>query len=478
MKRILTIALFVFPFCVVFGQSKAELTNRAVLNKIEFFINTQMTDSIYNLAAESFKQEVSADKFGFIINNLYQLGKIKNVELLDFKQETGTYLLEFPSSFIQLQLTVNPAYNFEGILFAPGKKPVASPVVEKVVLSEVERLSPTDFVVDSLAKIYSKNPLTNSLAIGVFHNNKYQSYFYGSTHKGGSSLASDATIYEIGSISKVFTSILLADLVNKNILKLEDPISKFLPDSLASNPDLQKITFKQLANHSSGLPRLPENWDKVAGFNPKDPYANYDRKALYAYLKGYKAKRPAGESYEYSNLGAGLLGELIATISKKPYATYLKEIIFTPLQMTSSTDKPTAQNPLFIPVYNDQGVETAAWNFQAMLAAGGIKSSLHDMMLFAVEQLKMPQTSLQHAMALTREYSISTPSNSDVGLGWHMNMVDQGIYFWHNGGTGGSRSFIGVAPDTKTAIVVLSNTAISVDELSVGILEKLMESKN
>lgn len=478
MKRILTIALSAFPFFFALGQSKEELTNRAVLNRIEFFINSQMTDSIYNLAAASFKQEISADKFGFIINNLYQLGKIKNVELIDFKQQKGTYLLEFPNSYVQLELDVNPDYNFEGILFAPGKKPLVKPVEEKVVITQVETRSAIDLYVDSLAKQYAKQPNTHSLAIGVFHNNSYQPYFYGSTHQGASSLPTEQTIYEIGSITKVFTSILLADLVNKNLVKLDDPITKFLPDSLASNPDLQKITFKQLANHSSGLPRLADNMDKVPGFDIKDPYASYDRKALFAFLKNFKASTPPGETYAYSNVAVGLLGELIATISKKPYNVYLKETIFSPLGMNSSTDKPGPKNPLFIPVYTEKGEETPAWNFQAILAAGGIKSNLRDMMLFAVEQFKMPQNSLQNAMALAREYTFSTPHNSDIGLGWHMNMVDQGIFFWHNGGTGGSRSFIGIAPDTKTAVVVLSNTAISVDDISTSILQKLMESKN
>lgn len=113
-----------------------------------------------------------------------------------------------------------------------------------------------------------------------------------------------------------------------------------------------------------------------------------------------------------------------------------------------------------------------------MFAAGGLKSTVRDMMLFAVEQFKMPQNGLQAAMGLTREFTLATPNNTDIGLGWHMNMVDQGIFLWHNGGTGGSRSFLGISPDSKTAVVVLSNAELAVDSVGASILKKLMESKN
>ncbi|MEJ5056328.1 serine hydrolase domain-containing protein [Sphingobacterium sp. MYb382] len=476
MKYILSIALIASSIFFVKGQSKEEQINRALFNKIEFFINSQKTDSVYNLAADNFKEAISGDKFAFTLQGFYQLGRIKDAQLLEFKDGKGIYLLEFPNNFIQLTLSVNDENKFDGLLLAPGKRPTVQ--VEKTVISQVEKISPLDFYIDSVANTYAKQQNTQSLAIGVFHNNSYKSYFYGATHKGGTTLPTENTIYEIGSITKVFTSVLLADLVTKNQIQLDDPIIKYLPDSLAGNPDLRKITFKELANHSAGLPRLPANLDKVPGFNMNDPYASYDRKALFSFLKSYKAKPEEIGQYAYSNLGTALLGELVAIISKKTYMQCVKDVILTPLQMTSTTDKPDAKNVNFIPVYNEKGEAVPAWNFLAMAPAGGLKSSLRDMMLFAVEQFKMPLNGLQNAMALTREFTMATPHNIDLGLAWHMSMADQGVYFWHNGGTGGSRSFIGLSPDTKTAIVALSNSAESVDEISIAILEKLMETKD
>src|SRR5690606_16667116 len=148
------------------------------------------------------------------------------------------------------------------------------------------------------------------------------------------------TLYEIGSLTKVFTASLLADLVVKEMIGLDDSIVGYLPDSVSANPALQGITFKTLANHTSGLPRMADNWNRVPGFDERDPYAAYDQKALFGFLKNYQASREPGEEYEYSNLGYGLLGELIAVISQKPYTQLLEETILVPLQLSNTSDKP------------------------------------------------------------------------------------------------------------------------------------------
>jgi len=257
---------------------------------------------------------------------------------------------------------------------------------------------------------------------------------------------------------------------------LDDSIAKFLPDSVSSNPAIQGMTFKELANHTSGLPRMAGNWNKVAGFQEQDPYAAYDRNALFAYLKSFKPTREPGESYEYSNVGFGLLGELISIITKKPYMQYLQETILTPLQMVNTTDKPDAKKQqVVLKVYDEEGNSTPTWNWKALVAAGGLKSTVKDLTLFATEQFKMPQDERQYAMALTRQFTFFTPENMDIGLAWHMSMLDGLIYFHHTGGTGGSSSFIGLSPDTKTSVVVLSNAAESVGKISTAIMEKLLQ---
>src|SRR5690606_29602210 len=151
-----------------------------------------------------------------------------------------------------------------------------------------------------------------SLAIGLVHNNHTKTFFYGETAKENATLPTEETIYEIGSMTQVFTATLLADMTERGAIRLEDPIVKLLPDSIARNPGLQGITFQSLANHTSGLPKLPSNLDKAPNFNPLDPYASYSRKDLFAFLKSFQSDTILGEKYEYSPLGYALLGELMA----------------------------------------------------------------------------------------------------------------------------------------------------------------------
>jgi len=458
------------------GQTRTEEANRAVFNKIEFFINTQMTDSIYNLASASFKEQVSHDQLTFVLNKLYPLGRITDVEVEDFKGNTATYRVYFTQEDQWLaKLAVDSNFLYTALSFTPTERklnPAEPAEVEEIAPSQ--EVSSVDLFVRSTADSYLKKSHTQSLAIGVFHQNKYQPFLYGETEVGNGSAPTENTLYEIGSLTKVFTASLLADLVVKEMIGLDDSIVGYLPDSVSANPALQGITFKTLANHTSGLPRMADNWNRVPGFDERDPYAAYDQKALFGFLKNYQASREPGEEYEYSNLGYGLLGELIAVISQKPYTQLLEETILVPLQLSNTSDKPEGEAGV-PPGMDKDGNKVTTWRWQAMAAAGGLKSTIRDLMLFSVEQFKMPENDLQKAMALTRQFTFFTPENTDIGLAWHMSMTEDGImYFHHTGGTSGSSSFIGLSPDTKTAVVILSNAAESVDQIGTAIMEKLL----
>lgn len=478
--------LFLLLMCLAlagWSQTKTEEANRAVFNKIEFFINTQMTDSIYNLASNGFKEQVSRDQLAFMLQNLYQLGRIRDVEVEDFKGDIATYRVHFTTERQLLaKLSVDSTYRYTALAFTATEdkiknvEDVEDVQKEEEVASAVENVSPLDFYVDSVANTYIQKGNTQSLAIAIFHKNRYKTFLYGETGEENASLPTENTLYEVGSVTKVFTATLLANLVMKGLLQLDDPITEYLPDSVSANPSLQGITFKTLANHTSGLPRMADNWNLVAGFDTKDPYSAYDQQALFTFLQGYKADRGPGEEYEYSNLGYGLLGELLSIVCQKTYMQCLRESILAPLQLSHTTDQPDAQEQqTILPGLDKEGNRTSLWTWQAMTGAGGLKSSVRDLMLFAVEQFKMPENELQNAMALTRQFTFFTPDNMDIGLAWHMSMIGDGIiYFHHTGGTTGSSSFIGLSPDTKTAVVILSNAAESIDNISAAIMEKLL----
>lgn len=477
MAQILRIAILLLITTAGFAQSKIEQINRGVFNKIEYFINTQMTDSIYNLASPKFKKEISGEHLGFVLSNLYQLGKITDVKPLSFERDLATYELQFDQNYLLLKLAVDENMRFNTLLFEPSSKPKPIMQQKAEVISQVEKVDPLDFYIDSLAKTYVKAQHAQSLSIALFHKNSYKTFFYGETEVGNQTLPNEENLYEIGSLTKLFTATLLAELANRKTINLDGSIAKYLPDSVGSNPAIKAITFKTLANHTSGLPRLPDNWNTAEQFDKNDPYANYTKEDLYSFLKNFKSDTEAGEVYGYSNLGYGLLGELITTITGKPYIEYLQEVIFTPLALQNTTDKVDAANLAQLgKVYNEKGQEVPVWGWQSMLAAGGLKSNVRDLMVFALEQFKMTETDLQYAMALTRQFTAFGPNAVDVGLGWHMSMLDGLIYFHHTGGTGGSSSYIAISPDSKTALVVLSNSAISVADMSAELMEKLLSS--
>ncbi|MGO3307546.1 MAG: serine hydrolase domain-containing protein, partial [Sphingobacterium sp.] len=270
MSRKILFILFSILSLTSYGQSKTEAINRAVFNKVEFFINTQLTDSIYSLASNNYKDKISADQLAYTLSKVYQLGRIRNVQVVDFNKNTATYSLEFDQYTIDAKFAVDSTYHFELLSFLSAQKTtttqdsVEAPLDEQA-LSDGQPVSATDFYIDSIANTYIANG--SALTIAIFHQNKYKSFDYGETKKGNGTLPTDTTLYEIGSLTKVFTAILLADLVTKEIVSLDDPIAKFLPDSVSVNTYIQGITFKQLANHTSGLPRMASNTNEVAGFD-------------------------------------------------------------------------------------------------------------------------------------------------------------------------------------------------------------------
>src|SRR3569833_173742 len=139
---------------------------------------------------------------------------------------------------------------------------------------------------------------------------------YGDAGSGQPAL-DDNSIFEIGSISKVFTSTILADMVLKGEVKLEDPVQKYLPASVhIPAREGKEITLANLSEQNSGLPRMPTNFTPA---DPKNPYADYTVKQMYDFLSSYQLPRDPGAKYEYSNLGVGLLGHALTLRAKQSY---------------------------------------------------------------------------------------------------------------------------------------------------------------
>ena len=470
-RKILLSTATILSFQFVIAQSPAEKQNRIVLNRIEYFFNTQQTDSIYALATEDFQKQIPANQFELALKYFYQFGKIKDINPATFINNVAGYNLSFDQNAASLHLAVDSTFKFN---YFTIKNELIPTTQRTEIESKVSKTNSLDHKIDSLALSFLKRNNTPGMAIGIIHNNRINDFYYGRTDKNNEkSIPTANTLFEIGSLSKVFTATLLAELVQKEVISLDDSITKFLPDSIAANPAIQKITFKSLANHTSGLPRLPDNLASAPKFQESNPYNTYTRQELYNFLKNVAPLYEPGDNYEYSNLGYALLGDLLTTITKKSYATLVKESITAPLGLVNTVDKIDPKKQQLSKAYDVNGNEVPHWTWQTFLAAGGLKSNITDLLRFAQYQFKMPENDLENAMALTRLFTHYLPPATDIGLAWHMNMVNDVIQYWHTGATAGHSSFIGLIPDQRSAIIILSNSAHSLDEFAQSVLKEL-----
>ena len=329
---------------------------------------------------------------------------------------------------------------------------------------------------DLLVQPYLDNNIVVGMTIGVLKDGKTQVFGYGRMSSDDSRIPDGDTIYELGSATKVLTGILLADAVVQGQVKLDQPAGELLPAGvrMPTNGD-RAITLQDLSTHVSGLPRIPGN---MKFSDPGNPYADYQKEDLYAFLNGYTLERAPGTKSEYSNLAQGLLGHLLSLRAKSTYEELVQNRIAGPLKMSStkiSIDKDLQSR--FAPGHLDGGLPAAKWDFPVLAGAGGVRSTVNDMLLFAVANLAPPKDKLGEAIeiAWTIHQRPIEKNDPPIGLGWHL--AADGTR-WHNGQTGGYHSMILVNRETESSVVVMANSATSeVDQLGIDILKMICGAK-
>jgi CubicO group peptidase (beta-lactamase class C family) len=313
------------------------------------------------------------------------------------------------------------------------------------------------------------------LAAGVVAQGRYYSFGFGRVSERSSDTPSSITVFEIGSISKVFTGLLLADMAERGEVSLDDPVSRYLPgEAKIPEGNSRPITLFDLATHSSGLPRLPSN---LAPKDDGDPYADYTEELLYAYLKGYEPKRKPGSVTEYSNLGMGLLGFLLARRAGKTYEELVIERIAGPLGMNETRITLTdSMRSRLAQGHDERGRPVPLWHLPTLAGAGGLRSTISDMLTFLRANLGPAETPLPEAIEVSHEprRSMGLLSRSKIALAW---IVRADGIIWHNGQTGGYHSFTGFWPGRGVGVVVLANRATeAVDAPATRLLEELGRS--
>jgi CubicO group peptidase (beta-lactamase class C family) len=292
-----------------------------------------------------------------------------------------------------------------------------------------------------------------------------------------------ASIFEIGSITKTFTAVLLADMAREGLVGLDNPAQSLLPDGVRMPTRGRAITLEDLATHRSGLPRLPKGLLLPAlTRDRRDPYARFGAARLEASIAATPPRREPGRRPVYSNYGMGLLGYLLARRAGTSYEELVRSRICEPLGMADTwIETPAADGRRVAVGHTRSGRETPHWNLAALAGAGGLRSTAADLLRFLGLHADRTQSPLAEAACEARRPRASW-GRVEIGLAWLI--VPRGRRMpWrrlphdvlmHEGGTGGFRCFAAAVPDTGTAVVVLANQARSAGHLGLQIVSAVI----
>ncbi|MFB6307025.1 MAG: serine hydrolase, partial [Flavobacteriales bacterium] len=280
------------------------------------------------------------------------------------------------------------------------------------------------------------------------------------------------TIFEIGSLTKIFTATLLTIYDEKGKVNMNDRIGKYLPDSITPPQYKGKgITLKELAMHFSGLPRLPGN---LVMTDPKDPYADYTEKELYEFINDHQLENKPGEKYQYSNVGYGILGHILATNRNSSFKEIITQNLLNELNMENTYVKiPQKDKNRF--AQGHQGVKkTSHWHIPTLKGAGILRSTPSDLSKFMKAEMGIEKTAFNKAIQKTQipyKKMIDTIDTQYMGLGWHI-MINENkdTLIWHSGGTGGFSSYVGYNKQSKQGVVILSNSSSNISKLGQYII--------
>ncbi len=305
-----------------------------------------------------------------------------------------------------------------------------------------------------------------AIVVAYINGDEVDYFSYGKTALKNGVGVDKNSVFEIGSISKVFTTILLSDEVLRGTMKLSDPIANYLPEEVKIPSRNEKtITLKDIATHSSGLPRMPDNFEPENGNNP---FSDYSKDRMYSFISNYTLTRDIGERYEYSNYAMGLLGHILSLKNKMSYDDLMIEKIATIYGMNNTGVVITDNMKKHLAKGHAGTQEVENWSFETLAGAGGIKSTAADMVKFIQANMTTENTPINKAMKMSHQLAYKNEAqNFEMGLGWHYS----NDIIWHNGGTGGYRAFAGFVKGTQKGVVVLTNSTKSVDDIGLKLLD-------
>jgi serine-type D-Ala-D-Ala carboxypeptidase/endopeptidase len=346
----------------------------------------------------------------------------------------------------------------KGAKLAPTPGMVPGPARSPVSLANLQPVLEREF-----APVLKNGVLAPStgggLVIGVLDHGHRRIFAFGTAHPD--------SIFEIGSVTKTFTALALAQMVEQKKVALDNTVCSLLPSASIPKPNGPCITLVDLATQHSGLPRMPTNFDPK---NVADPYADYHAAQLYTFLDQHGLAVPPHVKYLYSNLGFGLLGFVLASRAGVPYGQLIHSEVTGPLRLKDTTIVLSPeQHERFIQGHDAANAPVGPWHLDALAGCSALRSTAADLLTYLDAQLhpakfapvdqllgsRSPAATLPAAIGLTHRLLATGPPGMRIGLAW-MYVLGTGVY-WHNGGTGGYSSFAMFSSKDDRAIVVLYN---------------------
>ena len=298
------------------------------------------------------------------------------------------------------------------------------------------------------------------IVVGVISKRGREIISYGRFDRDDPRVPDGETVFEIGSITKVFTALLLSDMALRKEVALNDPVAKYLPASIRMpTRNGKQITLLDLATHYSGLPPEPAHSNQA-----------YSVDQMYDFLNQYQLTRDPGARFEYSNFGYGLLGQVLAQRAGTDYETLLRTRITESLQMNHTGLHLTADMQAHLTPGHSGGSKSLPIPVHALAPAGAIRSNVDDMLIFLAANLGLTDTPLSPAMQQMLKVRRHEAPNLEIGIGWDI-FHGANLAALHNGKTFGYHAFIVFEPRRKIGVVVLSNTSDEIGDIAWQVLD-------
>ncbi len=435
MKRDISLIFMLLISISAVAQDPYELFVKAFADNY----NNQNYAAVYDLTNDAFKAQVTKDQIVQVLTGAYAgAGKITEAKEQAGSGQGKVYLLVCEKASFELSVGLDTNGKAAGLYLRPaGTQGPKDPA--------------------SLINNWKANKLNAGLVVGRIRDGKPDVQYYGFANKATSTPVDSKTIFEIGSISKPMTGIIMHMLIAEGKISLDDPVNKFLPkDSHLPKVKGSDILIRHLVTHSSCLPRMPANFNPPAG-EEANPYSYYSEKDLLAYLVKFEpGDCELGKSSQYSNLGAGLLGYILTKVSGKTYPALFNERMVKPLK--TENFGVIGKSDRWALGYTAGGEVQSQWTFtDALVGAGGVDSSADDMLKLILFLMKPDQSALGKAVSASTALQMPGPQGGGLATFWIRQSKGEQTVLWHNGRTGGFNAFIGWVEGTQNGLFILDN---------------------